>query len=103
MKKLILAASLLTVFSTPVFARQINLRAVCSVNRSQATCEVYNHLNFPVYCYARAVGVTRYGFNANFAAQGVIYPGQSMYVNVYAHNPYNDPLVRANAKATCSF
>lgn len=100
MKKLILA---LTLISTPVFARQISLNAQCVVNRFEATCEVYNYLDFPVYCEAKAIGVTRFGANAVFSGEGFVFPGQSMYVNVHTYNPYNDPLVDAYATTRCSF
>lgn len=100
MKKLII---LLFLSAISIGSHAFSLQARCNVNRANATCFVQNHLPRPVYCQAQANGFTSYGYVAKVYGNGWIYPGQVMALNVYALNPYNDPLLNANVFTDCRF
>ena len=101
MKKLVLFVGLLT--ALPAFSQWFNVNASCRVSAATARCGVYNNLGRPIYCRINAGAVTRYGVWGNAYFNGWIPRRRSGYVYVNANNPYNDPLVRANASAQCRF
>lgn len=105
MKKFVLSLLMLSsvMLSPAAFAGFAQLNGSCVVNPQMATCQVYNHLNIPVFCNARATGMTRFGSSADMFANNWIYPGQYLYISVYPYNPYNDFLVSARAFAHCQF
>ncbi len=100
MKKIIFA---LLLSLTPALAQRVNLNGNCYVNQARAICVVENFLRQPVYCEANVKGITSYGFRATTYGQGWIYPGQTMRLEVFAQNPWNDPLINANVRTNCRF
>ena len=105
MKKNLLILTFLMTCSTQVFAYNwYRVNANCTINRSQVECSVKNTKSFPVYCELSSQAMTRSGINGRNFANGWVQPYSGyMYVYINANNPYNDPLVRANAQARCRF
>ena len=103
MKKLLIAAFLMTC-SVQAFAYNwFPVQARCQVNAATARCSVYNQYYRPMFCKVRVAGRTSYGFSAvnnmNISVRGGAYG----YAHVRANNPYRDPLVAARASVQCRF
>ncbi len=78
-------------------------RAYCEINAGRsANCEVCNFESYaPIHCEMSIRGRTLYGFWFQGSQVGAIPYGQCMYGYVYANNPIRDPLVSADAYASC--
>lgn len=91
------------VFATLSSAHAFTLQASCQFDQAHGECQVYNNTGRPVYCQIQAQGMTARGSWANGFVNGWIAPGQEAYVNVYANNPYIDPLMNVSGSANCNF
>jgi len=101
MKKLLVIG--LTLVSFKSFA-WFNVQANCRlVSGAVARCVVANNYGRPMYCQIGASGQTAYGYWMEGYGEGVVQPGMFMYAEVYANNPYTDPLVSASAGAQCQW
>ena len=95
---------LLGLFSLNLSAQEfMTKRAYCELNAgSNARCEVCNFESYhPIHCQMSVRGQTLHGFWFQGAQQGMVAPGQCMYGYVYARNPFQDPLIFADAQAHC--
>lgn len=79
-------------------------RGYCEINAGDsATCEICNYESYrPIRCQMSIRGKTLYGLWFQGSQYGAIAYGQCMYGYVYANNPMRDPLISAEASATCS-
>ncbi len=102
MRRLVLLLAVL--FSMNVFSYgYFTLPGRCYLNQSQASCQICNTTFRPLVCSANATAVSWRGYTYQNWGQGIVYPGQCMWVNVWARNPYWDTLRYANAFASCRF
>lgn len=91
-----------TVFSLNSFSYgYVTIPGSCYVNQTQASCQVCNYTYRTLACTATAQAVSYRGFTYRNFGQGYVFPGQCMWVNVYARNPYWDLLRYANVFASC--
>ena len=103
MKKLLIAAFLMTC-SVQAFAYNwFPVQVSCTVNSATARCAVYNNSYRPMICNIQVSGRTFYGYSAINRMSVRVFGGSYGYAFVNANNPYNDPLVRAWANAQCRF
>ncbi len=106
MRKLIAISALCISFTASAAQTNFNwfqVGARCQVNGAQANCAVYNRYYRPIFCQVQGGGTTRFGMFMNGQISGWVRPGANMFLNVFARNPYRDPLVRAYANANCRF
>ena len=100
--KAIIAAVLMTVFSTAAFSQIIPARVNVTVLPLQVTLQVFNPFNRPIVCNAQVFGQTYMGpvFNAFFNAQ-LIYPGTDRiaFVRAFPGNPF----IHGYGNAYCHF
>lgn len=82
-----------------------NVNANCFLSSgATASCEACNFVSHrPIFCRMKVQGQTSYGawFKGNQA--GWVSSGQCIFGNVYANNPYIDPLIFADARVQCRF
>ncbi|WP_372652991.1 hypothetical protein [Halobacteriovorax sp.] len=88
-----------------VNAQTVNLKANCYLSGGKsAVCEVCNDsYSRPIRCAMKIRGITSYGYWFKGSQRGVLRPGSCMSGYVSANNPYTDPLVDAQAYASCRF
>jgi hypothetical protein len=105
MKKLSILFCFLTLFTINTSAQWVNLPANCYINGgSVAYCEACNFsYTRPVVCQMNIQGQTSYGFSLQGFQNGWVQSGQCIRGQVYANNPWRDPLVFANAFVNCRF
>ncbi|MCH2534036.1 MAG: hypothetical protein MK008_06310 [Bdellovibrionales bacterium] len=103
MKVLVVLISLL--LSSGLHAQQwFNVNANCQINAATTRCMACNYsYNVPIYCNVNARAVSSYGYWMNNYNQGVVHPGNCIYVYINANNPSVDPLVSGSANAQCRF
>lgn len=100
MKKIIAVSGLL--FSLNSYSQMFSINLNCEVVYGvRGSCQVYNQFPRPIQCKIAAQGQTQSGAWVNLFGQGMIYPGQTAWVNVNANNPNIDPLLYVQARANC--
>jgi hypothetical protein len=99
MKKLLIAAFLMTGSFQAFAYNWFPVQVSCNVNSATARCAVYNRYYRPMFCNIQVSGRTYFGYSA----VNRVFAGSYGYAFVNANNPYNDPLVRAWANAQCRF
>jgi hypothetical protein len=103
MKKLLIAAIFMTCSAQAFAYNWFPVQANCSVSPATARCTVYNRYYRPMICNIQVAGRTYFGYSAFNRATIRVSGGAYGYAHVSANNPYNDPLVRAQASAQCRF
>jgi hypothetical protein len=100
--KAMIAAVLMTIFSTAAFAQFIPARVNVVVLPNQVTLNVFNPFARPIICNGEVFGQTYFGpvFTAFFNAQ-IIFPGTNRiaFVQAYPANPF----VHGYGNAFCQF
>lgn len=96
----------LTIFAAPADNNgedSFTQQAYCEINAGHnATCEICNFDSYrPIKCHMSISGRTLYGFWFKGNQHAAIPYGKCMYGYVYANNPMRDPLISAEASATC--
>ncbi len=105
MKQLTIVITFLLLTLTTNAQSRVNLKANCYINGGKnAVCEVCNNrYSRPIRCSMKIKGITSYGYWFKGNQNGIVYPGSCMSGYVSANNSYRDPLVDAQAYASCRF
>jgi hypothetical protein len=102
MNKIISFIFLAVLVSSSAYA-WLPVSSYCQISPASASCSVYNPYPQVIYCQGQAQGLTFSGFSVWGAFNAPIFPGAYAYANVYALNPWNDPLISANANFWCNY
>jgi hypothetical protein len=87
------------------FNQSFSINANCFTDGGRVGyCEACNFAYArPVFCQMNIQGQTSYGYSFQAVQRGWVFSGQCIRGQVYANNPYRDPLVFANAFVNCRF